>query len=252
MMVVLQQQQTESATLSKKFLSRANIKTWVGWAVDTYSVLTCLPKSFCIGWFCFTLQEFLRIKVNNNISISNNLINISACVYMWTGVMMRREEKAGETESLTARPHFVCTLCLKCWITQNKKQINNRDRCQIEMRATVAQSINENYRVSTNTLSLLLPKSTPYTCSSPLLQEKFSSGKWHSWMWSEPGLVLRTARTEDTHIHKSALTVIQYLQQNTEEMDLLCSPDATHREGKQNDRFGRKRKGRHRRGWDRG
>lgn len=34
---------------------------------------------------------------------------------------------------------------------------------------------------------------------------------------------------------------MQYLQQNTEEMDLLSSPDVTQGEGKQNDRFGRKR-----------
>lgn len=54
-----------------------------------------------------------------------------------------------------------------------------------------------------------------------------------------------------TRTHTSAHTFIQYLQQNTEEMDLLSSPDAKQREGKQNDRFGGKRKERHRRGWDR-
>lgn len=59
-------------------------------------------------------------------------------------------------------------------------------------------------------------------------------------MWSEPGpgLVLTTARTEVTTNTTSAHTVIQYLQQNTEEMDLLCSPDATQREGKQNEEEG--------------
>lgn len=50
----------------------------------------------------------------------------------------------------------------------------------------------------------------------------------------------------------SAHQVIQYLQQNTQEMDLLSSPDATQGGGKQNDRFGGKRKDGHRRGWDRG
>lgn len=41
------------------------------------------------------------------------------------------------------------------------------------------------------------------------------------------GLDLRTARTEVTNTR----TVIQYLQQNTEEMDLFSSPDARQREG---------------------
>lgn len=44
-----------------------------------------------------------------------------------------------------------------------------------------------------------------------------------------------------------------YLQQNTEEMDLLSSPDATHRD-KKNRMTGLKRKNkeRQRRGWDMG
>lgn len=78
-----------------------------------------------------------------------------------------------------------------------------------------------------------------------MIEQKFRSGGRHSRLWTEPGLglVLRTARTEVTNTHTSAHTVIQYLQQNTEEMDLLGSPDATQREGKQNDRFGRKKEG---------
>lgn len=53
-------------------------------------------------------------------------------------------------------------------------------------------------------------------------------------------------------MHTSAHTIVQYLQQNTEEMDLLSSPDATQRDGKNNDGFGRKRKERHGKGQDRG
>lgn len=58
--------------------------------------------------------------------------------------------------------------------------------------------------------------------------------------------------SKHTHTLMSAHQVIQYLQQNTQEMDLLSSPDATQGGGKQNDRFGGKRKDGHRRGWDRG
>lgn len=63
-----------------------------------------------------------------------------------------------------------------------------------------------------------------------------------------------TSRVEVTNTHTRRHTQLnmQYLQQNTEEMDLLSSPDATQGEGKQNDRFGRKRKKRHRKGRDRG
>lgn len=38
------------------------------------------------------------------------------------------------------------------------------------------------------------------------------------------------------HTNISAPTVTKYLQQNTEEMDLLSSPEATQRKGTQHDR----------------
>ena len=48
--------------------------------------------------------------------------------------------------------------------------------------------------------------------------------------------LLRTARS-DVRTHTRLHT--QYLQQNTEEMDLLRSPDATQSEGKQNEKEGK-------------
>ena len=56
-------------------------------------------------------------------------------------------------------------------------------------------------------------------------------------------------RTERAAVTKQTTT--QYLQQNTEEMDLLRSSDVTRRKGKQNDRLWKKREGKDT-GWDRG
>lgn len=114
-----------------------------------------------------------------------------------------------------------------------------KDCFQIEIRArTVAQSIRGNY---TNTLSPLLPKSTPtaFFHLHFVIEGQFGSS-------GGPGLGLtfkNSKGTEVTNTHTSVHTDIQYLQQNTEEMDLLSSPDATQREGKQNDGFGRKKEG---------
>lgn len=45
------------------------------------------------------------------------------------------------------------------------------------------------------------------------------------------------------HHANTTPTVTKYLQQNTEEMDLLSSPDATQRTGKQRDRFWKEKEG---------
>lgn len=63
--------------------------------------------------------------------------------------------------------------------------------------------------------------------------------------------MLGTAKKSVTNIYTSAHTAIQYLQQHTEEMDLLCSPDATHRRETELQVW-KERKERHRRGRDRG
>lgn len=61
--------------------------------------LTCSPKSFCICWFSFTLQEFLRTKVKTKSSVNTTGTDITACANMLWSVT------AAQTKSLTFGPH---------------------------------------------------------------------------------------------------------------------------------------------------
>lgn len=157
----------------------------------------------------------------------------------------RKQERDRKPYSQTSLLCSVCALrshaLLKSAELRRRKSRLMRNCCQIEIRARIVTgSIRGNYSISTNT-SLLYFLSLLHTLflssSHFVIEGQFRSGGWRSRLWREPGLrrVLRTARTGVTNTHTSAHTGIQYLQQNTEEMDLLSSPDATQREGKQNE-----------------
>lgn len=91
---------------------------------------------------------------------------------------------------------------------------------------TVAQGIRGNYRISSKT-------PFPVLATSRLLhilvfhphfpfKENCRSGGWQRRLWSYE---LKSLSNKNTSTHG-------YLQKNTEEMDLLSSPDATHRDKK--------------------
>lgn len=113
----------------------ANQRFWSCSTAENLLVLTCPLKSFWIGWFCFTLQEFLNMKANDNISTNTNRSHpcVHTCGQVWW-----REEKLGDRGSLTAGPYSLALFVLRSHAllkvlnyTQQKKQINEEAVCQI-------------------------------------------------------------------------------------------------------------------------
>lgn len=99
------------------------------WPAPHGDSLTFSQKSFCICWLGFTLQEFLRTKVNTKTSVNTTGTEISACVNML------RLLRAGQTGSLTFGPHCsafwacVCAVCAfptECAELCSRGQINER------------------------------------------------------------------------------------------------------------------------------
>lgn len=112
------------------------------------------------------------------------------------------------------------------------------------MRAIVAQRISGFYKILTNTIWLLRSKSVPHTFSSPSLKGNVGILDT-SGCWMTPHFDLYTAQTAVTNTH-----IYTHSTYNRTQRKWTCSAVLTpHREGKQNDRFGQKRKERHRRGW---
>lgn len=83
------------------------------WTAETSGFLTCPLKSFCATGFCFTLQVFLSMKLNNIIIKANQIILLCVCTHVGRCNDEQKEQKAVEKESLTARPHwFALNVCV--------------------------------------------------------------------------------------------------------------------------------------------
>lgn len=82
------------------------------WAAKTLWILTCPLKSFCVTWFCFILQEFLSIKVNNINIKTTQIIFLRVCVH----VGRCNDENRKQQRKKALQPDLIALLLVYvCW-----------------------------------------------------------------------------------------------------------------------------------------